>query len=590
MLQPPRPWTTFLEPISKRHRRKKATGLEKSSTTHSTTQPDAGDLASEADSAEPSIATEDSTRDHTIDVRSERSGGSSRSVSTAISRSEFAHMSQSGTTLSSPAMQQAVNDKTITATIELLRGGCLPGDTVTARITVQHIKRLKSMTGVIVTLFRQGKINSNPPPKMFSENLTRGEARMAQNDDAYPKSKAGIAGLSLSSTSSVSMFRKDLDQNTAPLFIDPATLQAAVTISVKLPDDAFPTIKGVPGEMISFKYLVEVIVDLGGRLSNHLQGGTSAGLGRSGFEQNNVIHGPKRGTDIVDTAPLRRKKGVISVSMETVVGTTDSSRRTKREARRYRVLPESDEEDVIRPELGYADESQYASPITNGHAPNGDVPRQLPPNDLWHGSIPAPPRPIPVSHHSFPHLHGPPRLNLSPSNGHAQGAAPCYVPRPQLPNESSMTEKQRVQQAELRLLPSQPPTAGPSGPAGAADEEDIYDALDGTPPQAHAVEGASAPTQEEVAAPAAPHSPYEDKQEMERQRLIREASAPPEVPEDVDHAPDRGGQGRHGAANAEPSAPVLDEDDSYSGYCGHGAGPSGNGRCEQAEQLPAYER
>lgn len=84
--------------------------------------------------------------------------------------------------------------------------------------------------------------------------------------------------------------------------------------------------------------------------------------------------------------------------------------------------------------------------------------------------------------------------------------------------------------------------------------------------------------------------PAEDKQELERQRLMNEASAPPEFPDDADG---RGASSSSQSApqDAEPSAPVLNEDeDDYPGY-GVGAGPSApRSATSHAEQLPAYER
>lgn len=602
LLAPPRPRSIFLEPISRRTKRKKSMALDKASVA----APEANDIGSEAGSPDQSATPEDSGRDNSdqrnpipVDMRSEVSGESSRSVSTAISRVEFAQLSQVGTTLTSPAKQQVVDDKTITATIELLRGGCLPGDTVSVRVTVQHIKRVKSMTGVIVTLFRQGKIDSSPSISLFADKTTREDARRAQKDEIYPRSRTGLAGLSLSSTSSTSMFRKDLDQNTAPLIIDPATLQASVTISVKVPDDSFPTIRGVPGEMICFKYQAEVIVDLGGKLSHQFQGGQSASrygaFGNSSSDPTSSTYGPRRGATIADTAQLRREKGIISVSMETIVGTMDSSRAQKRRespSRTFRTA-ESDDEDVIRPELGYPDEAPYASPPMNGHVSSGYFPTS--PQDQRYFAPPL------LTHQPTSAPSNPPYTQV---NGHTDEAAPTYVPSPQIQDHNNMTEKDRIRQAETRLLPSQPPDAGPSSSAAAAaptappdteDEDNLYDGddtprppdVEGHNPIDDIVETPSAPTEEELAVP----NGTEDKQERERRRLIGEASAPPEVPEDIQWRQGGGTSRRDMAPDAEPSAPVLDDDDHYHGY-GVGAGPSGTGSGSRpgVEQLPAYER
>ncbi|KEY71126.1 hypothetical protein S7711_00948 [Stachybotrys chartarum IBT 7711] len=593
LLPPPRPRTIFLEPISRRTRRKRSMATDKSSTV----TPDINEAASEAESADQSAIVDDTTRETPgeqqrspmqYDMRSE-SGGSARSVSTAISRTELAQLSQVGTTFASPAQQQVVDNKTITTTIELLRGGCLPGDTVSVRVTVQHIKRVKSMTGVVVTLFRQCKIDTSPPLSAYGGLLSREEAKSMQREETFPRVRAGLAGLSLSSSGSTNTFRKDLDQNTAPLITDPETLQASVTVSLKLPDDSFPTISGVPGDMLSFKYQVEVIVDLGGRLSNLIQGGSSTSrfgaYSTSTPESGNSMFGPRRGTAVADTALLRREKGVVSVSLETVVGTADSSRNKKRRMSPGKTFHtvESDEDEVIRPETVNLDEMLYSPAYLNGEPPQANFPPHA--NDPRYYSLPPPPLPT---------------ENVSPtpsgSSRTAQGAAPTYVPPPQLPDQTNLSEKERIRQAETRLLPSQPPD-GPSSSSvvpEAPEDDDLYDAQSPqetptAPALGNPDAGPSAPTEDELT--VAPPGEGEDKQERERLRLMNEASAPPEVPPDVGErssAPARSVD----AEEAEPTAPVLDEDgddDPYAGY-GVGAGPSRRDEHRHGEALPAYER
>ncbi|KAL6873183.1 hypothetical protein J3F83DRAFT_606273 [Trichoderma novae-zelandiae] len=608
LLPPPPPRTIFLEPISKRTKRKKSLmALDKSSLA----TPEPVDVVPDSDTREPCptpTATEDAaarenpTGDQqserrgvaaSSDVQSEVSGESGRSISTAMSRSDTAHLTQVGTTGLTTA-QQAVNDKTITASIELLRGGCLPGDAVSVRVTVQHIKQVKSMTGVIVTLFRQGKIDSSPPSQLFKDMMTREDARRIQREDIYPRSRTGLGGLSLSSAGSISVFRKDLDQTTAPLIIDPDTMQASVTVPVKLPDDSFPTIKGVPGDMISFKYQVEVIVDLGGRLSGHFPSRKTSRFGTfssSSTDQSISMFSQRRGAqiEIMDTAPLRRQKGIVCVTIESIVGTVDTSG-----ARRLVKL------------------SSSSKTLDNGGSDDGD--------DDGVGFVPTPTRYEEIDRHSS-HPHGPPpqhyfpphtnhrRPSYSPpspsrpsyiqSNHH--DLAPSYTPPPpRLPDQSTLSEKDRIRQAEQRLLPSRP-AAGPSSP----DEDDIYDA-EATPRPPHAGNsgdednpGPSAPTEAELTAAVSPLvGAGEDKQEMERRRLMQEASAPPEFPEDMDRrgAPGRAPREDDLTADAEPTAPVLDEEEDHSPGYGASAAPSGstrtNGRREHddGEQLPAYQR
>lgn len=613
-LQAPRPRTIFLEPISKRTRRKKSMVLDKSSAAPS----EVNELGSEPDPVE--TPTED-TREHAVDtrspiqsdMRSEVSGESGVSGSTGVSRPDLT-LSQVGTLTS--AKQQAVDKKTITATIELIKGGCLPGDGISVRVTVQHIKRVKSMTGVIVTLFRQGKIDTNPPPGLFDGSFSREDVAQMDNDEVFPRSRTGLGGLTLTSSGSTSIFRKDLDQNIAPLIIDPSTMQTSVTVTVKLPDDSFPTIKGVPGEMISFKYLVEVVVDLGGRLSNQMQTGPASRFGSYGHgNSDNYTYGPRRGANIADTSPLRHEKGVISVAIETVVGTTDTSRGRKRSrasptARRNRA-PESDDEEPTGRDSSQGDEGPHETHQINGQlSPGGYFSSQQ--NGNRHPPpIPShPPQPYSqvVSLEPPPPSH--PGYSHAQTNGFAHPpAAPIYIPPPEIPNHSNLSEKERIRQAETRLLPSQPPEAGPST---GNEDENIYDAEDAThAPNPHAdlapsapsapnapETGPSAPTEDDIEVATAPPSCIvEDKQELERRRLMQEASAPPEFPEDMDR--------RNGGPSGEtvpdpdpdpdsepsaPSAPVLDDfDDDFPGY-GSGAGPSRSSRHGGGEQLPAYQR
>lgn len=595
-LRAPRPRTIFLEPMAKKSKKKRAQpSLERTTTaTQENTGTEAG---SEADSTEQSQATDESIRDYRqvehrngADGRSERSADSSRSVSTGLSRYDGIAASVN-TGITSPAKQQVVDNKTITASIEILKSGYLAGDTVTVKISIQHIKQVKSMSGIIVTLYRQCRIDSSPPAAAFT---SRGKRDI---DEAYPRSRTSMAGMNLSSTSSRSVFRKDLDQNTAPLIIDPNTLHTTMKLSLKIPDDCFPTMKSVPGGMITFKYMVEVLLDLGGRLSSQVMQ-VAQPAGRLG-QQNGALdpsinaYGARMPSAILDTSAVRPQKGVISVSMETIVGTVDMGRARKPPTdpnRRIIKLADGEEVEVISPN---ANNLVPAGSYANASSPAGH-------NNQQRHHSPPPPLRVPEEAPAP----GPSRPDYPQINGyrHIQEAAPAYIPPPQVQDQQSMTEKERVRQAETRLLPSQPPgaAASGSGSGSAPDEEDIYESQDtprppyAAPTFSHIGEdhaGPSAPTEEDVTSTT---YPTEDKQELERRRLIGEASAPPEVPDDIE--PSSGaGSSSNMTPDAEPSAPHFEDEDGY----GHGddsAGPSGhngyrNGSGSSAqEQLPAYQR
>ncbi|OIW34400.1 hypothetical protein CONLIGDRAFT_3637 [Coniochaeta ligniaria NRRL 30616] len=612
-LPPPRARTIYLEPIPKRSRKKKAAAVVEKVGSVTSDQPEpASDIDStrvhdnSVDASTIGTVAEENNQDALVnprspihsDIRSEISGDSAVSTSTSTGPSgsaERSHKRDSGSQLTGGTRKSGVGDRTITATIELLKGGCLPGDMVSVRISVQHIKRIKSMHGVIVTLYRQGRIDSAPPISLFKGPASQEEARRLQKEEYYPKSKTGLGGLSLSSAGSCSVFRKDLSQTFTPLIIDPVTLTASVTTSVRIPEDAFPTIKGVPGEMITFKYQLEVIVDLGGKLASQIQSGQSS-TGRVGAV------GPPPGPPLIsnpyeggvaawggrpiDTDRLRREKGVISIAFEVVVGTDDSSRQRGKNVIRGTPSFYTQQYDQPSPygppinEKGALQEgfdNEGYDPESYAHAHDDYLPEAA--NDAPYGS------------------YGPPEPSEPP--------APFYVPPPEIPNESRLSEKDRIRQAEQRLLPSQP-DAGPSSPAY-PDGENIYDVEDEAqagsssqppPPPPATTDDPTAPPDDAPSAPTldelAVAGGSDDKLELERQRLLAEASAPPEFPEDYDAAGPSSSSAPAPAAAFEPSAPVLGDEEHYGPHhayqepgasAAHGSAPAA-----PTEELPRYER
>ncbi|KAK4043003.1 hypothetical protein C8A01DRAFT_32948 [Parachaetomium inaequale] len=620
-LAPPRPRTIYLEPISKRPKRKKqpvVVSVEKDAVPVDTIAP-ASDLdwtRANGNSTEGSLSvigedleqepTGNNPRSPQSDVRSV---SSESAVSHSTGQSKAGDANPGGPIPASLCGKKApvVKERTITATVELPKGGCLRGDMVPIKISVQHIRRIKSMHGVIVTLYRLGRIDSSPP--LLSKKLPEAEARRLEKEDYFPRSKTGLGGLSLTSAGSCSVFRKDLSQAFAPLIIDPDTLTASLTASVRVPEDVFPTIKGAPYDMISFKYHVEVIVDLGGKLANQIHGIKPSGTrmspvaGPLGATGSPYEGGPATmtswGTSIIDTDSLRRQKGVICVVFEVVVGTADSSRLRAKAP----IKPDPSVHTVAVQETEMYDGGRNEKQ-TWPTAPGDD-----------HG---YPPDDYPQDYTPSLHAHPPyPYWDASPPQ---PPPAPHYVPTPDITDESSLTEKERIRRAEQRLLPSQPPAAPASGPSNsrATNGENIYDADDqiptpvagpsrdpGTPhPTQPDVFGApSAPTLEDLS-PGGEGHPAEDKQELERRRLLAEASAPPEFPEDYDN-----GGSSSAAASAlpagpsappghdlQPSAPVLEDEDAYGPHYAYGSVaeasplPAPVNSTAPEEPLPKYER
>jgi len=190
---------------------------------------------------------------------------------------------------------------------------------------------------------------------------------------------------------------------------------------------------------------------------------------------------------------------------------------------------------------------------------------------------------------------------LYPEHGPHPAHDHISVPPPDIQAEEGLDEKERVRRAEERLLPSQPPIDVPGASSSSAvvhpsmppaESEDLYGAEDATPP---ALSNGFHPSSYVVSADAtlAPSAPaledltptntqtLDDKQELERRRLLAEASSPSGPPADED---DNAGEGSS-SQQFEPSAPILPNDDYDGQYSHHGF--SGSSR---HETLPKYER
>jgi arrestin-related trafficking adapter 9 len=496
----------------------------------------------------------------------------------------------------------SIRSKTITATIELLKGGCLPGDSVPLRVSIQHTKNIRSVCGIIITLYRLSRIDSAPPLSLFTDVKGKAAEKL-KHEEYYPKSKTGLGGLSLSSAGSSSVFRKDLSQTIAPIIIDPLTLSTVVTASIRVPEDVFPTITGVPGEMISFCYHIEVVIDLGGKL-----GGQSKHIPRLGMinipsnfmsngHQMNIPDGGANpgmlatwGTSIMNTDPIRREKSVVACLFEIIVGTTDSARLRGR----GNTVSGAQNKPSTK---GIPQSPALSSDLAYEHEASQNRLDEQTPMDPHHVEPPyhtevSQPEEEEYSYEEYELNHDPQHQSFY--------TAPVFVPMPEISSEEGLTEKERIRLAEERLLPSQPPQIDglssshviiPSAPEDL--EGDLYD-LDDEPVYASSaaielgsesrnLQSAPDPT----AAPTAPDAEYltppatishgEDKLELERQRLMAEASSPSDLLDDNENA----GGGSSGAQH-EPTAPVLTEEDEFGGHYTNGLG--------HQEGLPRYER
>lgn len=551
-----------LEPVTKRSRAK---GKAKSTES---------DAAADAQSLEPPPSGSGPAGDNRPPLSPAPSNVSSSSRLSNSSQSfQLASDpgSSAGTGIRNGSITPSIADKTITAKTELLRAGVLPGETLPIVITINHCKQVRSAHGIIVTLYRQGRIDLHPAIPVGST----ADGKKPVYEDYYPRSRTGLGGLTIGTSRTSSVFRKDLAQTFAPLVVDPTNMTAVVKTSIRIPEDVFPTITRTPGSMINFRYYVEVVVDLRGKLTSPERFLPRFNMVSSGsnFSPSGQILNPSDSNgnsittnwagNILDTAQIRREKGVIAVAFEVVIGSRDSQRRKENTERTPVVAAGSD----VHPPQGHP-------PVESDHWQNGYSP--MPTAD---SEYPTP------TDYGFP--------DESQWSEYVDETAQHYqslggmvaTPQPEEPTD----EKARLRQAEQTLLPSRPPDDSESGPstghlaiptAPVLPEDDHINGYHHLPSPVenglpHTL-GSAEPVQTVVASSSLTEPngsiapPGEDKQELERRRLMMEASAPEDMDAPNDHSTVHG-----------PSAPVFhdDHDEQLVGGSAHGD-----------ESLPRYQR
>lgn len=411
---------------------------------------------------------------------------------------------------------------TISAKIEVLQGGCLAGDSFSVRVSIKHNTAVKSMQGIIITLYRQGRIDTHPAIPLGPQR--RGEK--PKYEDYYPRSLTGLAGLSLISAGSTRSFRQDLNQKFAPIIVDPQSLTTVINTSIQAPVHLFPTISCVPGGMVSFKYYVEVVVDLRAKLGSqdrlrpHLS--MTSGL-QHGYRDakmtrvecsDGVSYTATPGFNYLVTDQLRRTKGVVFARTEMTVGTKDSSRKRQKQRENRSAVDENGPSHVS---------AVLGVEITRDH----DIEPGRPESYIEENNITCP-------------------VAGNQDQPPADIIPPDIIPPPEI---EDLDEKGRLRRAEERLLPSAPPqdeehspSTAPIPSAPIADDEEDFIRRYGQEHPAPAYDG-----------------PRDDKLERERQRLLARASAPDSEDDSAESASAALGS-RH---EVQPSAPVLYEDDVF---------------------------
>lgn len=483
--------------------------------------------------------------------------------------------------------------KLITATVELLKGACLRGDSFPVRISINHTKHIKSINGIIITLYRQARVDMHPALPLGP--VSDGQKR--KYEDYYPKSITGLGGLSLSGAGSSHTFRKDLAQILVPLYVDPVSLTAEINAKIGVPHGAFPTINTVPGAMISFRYYIEVVLDIQGKLthdrylSQHGSGPASAAARPVDAKENNLFNGPDdtpflmlNGAGILDTAPIRRDKSVATCTFEVVVGTTDSERKARKgKEKATEPLPSPPTAEQTLNTSHHASQQQ-GHPAVSNH--DFESYQHADPYSYDYGHDPALEYQYGSGYDYGPNDH---QWDAGQDYLYDQSYYPDYYEPPSLENEDSLPEKERLRRAEARLMPSQPP-AMPStssdteqATAPALPPDDFY--------QYPGVAAGSSTQHSEVAPQQPPASqanndlvegssdrlpPTDDKHELKRRQLELAASGPPSSSLNTTG---------ESSTESEPSAPLIIDND-VNEYVSE-ADEAG---IVAAERLPQYRR
>jgi hypothetical protein len=357
------------------------------------------------------------------------------------------------------------------------------------------------------------------------------------------------------------------------MIVNPQTMTADVKTSIKLPENVFPTMNNVPGGMITFKYYVEVVVDLCGKLgeTRFLPRLTSMEPSFTDGADNINQSNSDWANNILDTLQLRRTKSVVDFTFAVIVGTKDSGRTPHNCALEANNIHEGHGAEYHPDESGHPGDEDYYDANVDYY---GD----------WDGSN---------EYEDFEQVSAHDRNQNQPS---------MQLVPPPLPEEP-VDEKEWLRRQEALLLPSQPPEeGGPLRAAEASAPSAPYIPKDTASYNYHGLlNGEAGPSVRQLShsavstrsvdtiingAAAGTLDPptfdedtsrrlQDDKQDLERQRLMAQASAPPEDDNDL-------GSGQRFSANDHmPTAPALDEADEYNAYTFNRQHTSG-------EHLPQY--
>lgn len=208
------------------------------------------------------------------------------------------------------------SQKTVTISVDLPSSGFVIGEIIPVKLKLEHYKEYSHPTGLIATLVRICRVCGS------------------------------------SKDEPMETFRKDICQTVGPIYVDPESHECTITVYLKVPLDAFPTLT-MPSRHFSFQYYVEVLVNLSRKNlvfteSNRVIGtGSNSDLSVSKLGstmeetvanlQRKLRSGPHGDPmknddresliffkDLINVDKLKRLRNVTGMSIEVVVGTNRS--------------------------------------------------------------------------------------------------------------------------------------------------------------------------------------------------------------------------------------------------------------------------
>jgi hypothetical protein len=368
--------------------------------------------------------------------------------------------------------------------VDLPQSGFLRGEIIPVKIKVFHYKPIQSSSGIIVTLIRVCRVDSGPETPIQS-------------------------------------FRKDLCQTIAPLYIDPATLTAEISTSLRVPVDAFPTIVG--SDMVTFQYYIEVLANVSNK--NIIRSGSSQTAKKAPSKFSHTImfdldqqhdHMTLVEDGMVNVDNIKRAKNMLGLNTEIIVG-TERIKKHKNVGKK--------------------------TILSNARQQNADVNNELLLNDsecsFIEGMSTASISPISIS-----------RDVNSPAGQISVVACTSMVSTGQEIHppdiNHGLSEKEILRRNEDALLPSEPVKYGVESPLPSYDYEESNTEYSAPPMSHHYGVGQVIVDQSS------------DKAELERRRLIEMESEPPEF----DYVPEYDPAGQD--YRTETSSPTLSSHVQYS--------------------------